>query len=109
MLPGDALRPDDRLRSGDGRFEFVYQGDGNLVLYQHGAAIWASGTHGTPPGLLVMQHDGNLVMYDAHDVPIWSSEGSFGNPGAWLIVQDDGNVVIYAETGQPLWDTGTAR
>jgi hypothetical protein len=109
MLPGDVLRPGEGVRSNDGRFEFVYQGDGNLVLYQQGIAIWASGTNGWNPGLVIMQHDGNFVMYDANSTPIWSSSGSLGYEGAWLIVQDDGNVVIYSGEGIPLWDTGTAR
>ena len=109
MLPGDVMRPGDAVRSNDGRFEFVYQGDGNLVLYQHGTPLWASGTHGRAPGAVVMQHDGNFVMYDTNDVPVWSCGGSYGYAGAWLIVQDDGNVVIYSEVGVPLWNTGTAR
>jgi pimeloyl-ACP methyl ester carboxylesterase len=109
MLPGDMLRPGEWVESNDGRFEFVYQGDGNLVLYQQGTAIWASGTNGRAPGFVIMQHDGNFVMYDSNSVPIWSSTGSYGYPGAWLTVQDDGNVVIYSEEGVPLWNTGTAR
>jgi len=109
MLAGHVLYPNDFLRSSDGRFDFSYQGDGNLVLYQQGSALWASNTHGTAPGVVVMQHDGNFVMYDAHDVAIWWSGSSNGHPGAWLIVQDDGNVVIYSESGQALWATGTAR
>jgi pimeloyl-ACP methyl ester carboxylesterase len=108
MLAGHVLYPNDFLRSADGRFDFVYQGDGNLVLYQQGSALWASNTHGTP-GVVVMQHDGNFVMYDASDVAIWWSGSSHGHPGAWLIVQDDGNVVIYSESGHALWATGTAR
>jgi pimeloyl-ACP methyl ester carboxylesterase len=109
MLPGDVLRPGEWILSNDGRFEFVYQGDGNLVLYQQGTAIWHTGTNGRAPGMVIMQHDGNFVMYDENNVPIWSSIGSYGHSGAWLVVQDDGNVVIYSDEGTPLWDTGTAR
>lgn len=109
MLPGDVLRPGEWIQSNDGRFEFVYQGDGNLVLYQQGSPIWHTGTHGRAAGQVVMQHDGNFVMYDVNNVPIWSSDGSYGHAGAWLIVQDDGNVVIYSNEGIALWDTGTVR
>lgn len=109
LLPGDILRPGDWLTSYNGRYEFVYQGDGNLVLYDQGAALWASGTHGRSAGVVVMQHDGNFVIYDAADMPIWTSQGTYGHEGAWLIVQDDGNVVIYSTSGDPLWATNTAR
>ena len=34
------------LQSGDGRFKMVVQGDGNLVVYQNNRPIWASNTSG---------------------------------------------------------------
>ena len=109
LRPGDAMRPGDSVWSHEGRFELVYQGDGNLVLYRQGDALWSSGTDGSQAGLVVMQHDGNLVIYDANDHPVWSNDGSFGYAGAWLIVQDDGNVVVYSDGGEPLWATGTSQ
>lgn len=33
------------LRSHDGRFSLEMQGDGNLVIYENGVPIWASGTN----------------------------------------------------------------
>lgn len=109
LMPGDKLRPGEWLTSGDTRFDLVYQGDGNLVLYRNGVPLWATGTHGRSTGMVVMQHDGNFVMYDANNVPIWTSVGSLGHEGAWLIVQNDGNVVIYSRNGQPLWATNTVQ
>jgi hypothetical protein len=50
--------------------------------------------------LLVMQDDGNLVLYGA-DGPMWAS-GTFGAGGDALIVQDDHNVVVYAGDN-PVW------
>jgi hypothetical protein len=41
----------------------------------------------------MMQHDGNLVLYDYAGQPKWDS-GTSGQSGSYLIVQDDGNVVI---------------
>jgi hypothetical protein len=41
------------------------QGDGNLVLYDYaGHPRWASGTDGHHGARLVLQCDGNLVIYD---------------------------------------------
>ncbi|GGN60141.1 hypothetical protein GCM10010112_16070 [Actinoplanes lobatus] len=54
------------------------QGDGNLVVYAGSPTggpvrpLWASGTNGRGPGELVMQNDGNLVLYAAGG-PTWSS------------------------------------
>lgn len=86
---------------------------------------------------LLMQTDGNLVLYGASGRALWASNtfghggayalmqgdgnlvvhnpnatpiwgsNSYGNPSASLVVQDDGNLVIYASNGRPVWSTGT--
>lgn len=52
-----------------------------------------------------MQGDGNLVIYDKADNPIWAS-GTPRHYDAHLIVQNDGNVVI-CNGRKPIWATGT--
>lgn len=107
LVPDEALFAGDEATSSDGRFHFVYQGDGNLVLYRWDwVALWASNTGGTSAGRAHMQSDGNFVIYDAGGTPVWNS-GTAGNSGAYLIVQSDGNVVIYSSGGSALWSTGT--
>jgi cell wall-associated NlpC family hydrolase len=39
------------------------QGDGNLVVYRRGKAIWSSRTNHHAGAILDMQDDGNLVIY----------------------------------------------
>ena len=57
----------------------------------------------TAPGYrLIMQTDGNLVMYADGGRVRWHS-WSFGNPGARAVMQTDGNLVVYATSGYPLW------
>ncbi|MFE4630893.1 hypothetical protein [Streptomyces mirabilis] len=109
--------------------------DGNLVVYRAGStapggALWSSGSYARSQTIasgqnmkagwwtqsrytrLVMQNDGNLVMYRKRDgAAIWSSRTS-GHPGAYAIMQTDGNLVIYTSTGGPgkggtLWSTRT--
>ena len=43
---------------------------------------------------LIMQEDGNLVIYDRIGRPVWET-GTGGNHGATAIFQTDGNLVIY--------------
>ena len=106
LSPGDLLAPGMARYSNDGRFEFIYQTDGNLVLYQGGVgAIWNIGIQ-TSPGWAPMQYDGNFVTYNSAGQPYWNS-ATWNSPGAWLIVQNDGNVVIYNANNVPIWDTGT--
>ena len=133
----------------------LFQGDGNLVVYNAGRPLWNSGTAGLPAAQLVfsaqtpqleivsnqsvlwvnqprfaagnlslaqgaslnlgyanllMQGDGNLVLYRSDGVPLWST-GTYGqNCGAnqcFALFQGDGNLVVY-NAGRPLWNSGTA-
>ncbi|RHW25430.1 CHAP domain-containing protein [Nocardioides immobilis] len=70
---GRALWSTDRLTSAWRSQEFViFQGDGNLVTYGGGRAIWASGTAGRGGDHFEVQGDGNLVVY-AGSRPLWAS------------------------------------
>lgn len=76
--PGTVLGAGSAIASCDGRFSLVMQGDGNLVLY-----VNSSGT------------------------PLWWS-GTEGHPGAFAVMQGDGNFVVYSAQGQALWWSGTS-
>jgi tyrosinase len=106
MQPGEVLNPGQAITSPNGRYTFVYQTDGNLVLYGPAGALWATNTDGKPVGAAIMQGDGNLVIYGPGNLYVWDS-ATDNNPGSHLIVQDDGNVVIYRPDTTPVWDTGT--
>jgi hypothetical protein len=79
------------------------QTDHNLVLYddQHGTALWQTNTataSPTDPGAnhLLMQGDGNLVLYGDPFNPnptVYFSSKTSGN--ARLQVQNDGRIVVY--------------
>ncbi len=69
--------------------------------------------------VLILQDDGNLVVYQVvgnpppfqqgsvfTGQPIWAT-GTDGNPGDNFAVQNDGNLVIYAQNGNVLWSPNT--
>lgn len=74
-------------------------------LLPAGSRIVPGGMITSPNGLarLVMQYDGNLVLYDGNWYPIWYS-GTHGRPGAWATIQSDGNLVVYDPNGYPLYN-----
>jgi len=87
-------------------FILIMQTDGNLVLYNNGRALWATGTDGNPGAWAVMQSDGNFVVYSSQNRALWAT-GTDGNPGAWAVMQSDGNFVVYSSQNRALWATGT--
>lgn len=90
-------------------YALLFTLDGNLELVAPtGARLWESGTRGRGAGILSMQRDGDLVIYDgARRRALWST-GTKGHPGSYLVVQNDGNVVIYSSSATAIWATGTA-
>lgn len=105
LLPGESLAAGQYLRSTDGRFTLVMQGDGNLVLYKLGnIALWHTFTNGTPANVAIMQSDGNFVVYGGNTA-YWHTF-THGQPGAALYLQNDGNLVIY-RNGVAIWNSGT--
>jgi hypothetical protein len=102
----EVLETNKSLLSSDGKYILVLQGDGNLVLYSPTRAIWASWTVGTGASKLVMQSDGNLVLYRSDWTPVWDSH-SGGKGSSRLIIQPDGNLVVYAQPWNATWYTAT--
>jgi hypothetical protein len=106
LTANQRLTANQSTLSCDGRFKLILQGDGNLVLYQSGTPLWASNTVGKASADAIMQGDGNFVIYDSSGKPLWASDTA-GNNGAYLTVQNDGNTVIFSASGATLWSTGT--
>jgi hypothetical protein len=57
---------------------------------------------------LVMQDDGNLVLYPIGITQADWSSGTSGRSVAWAAMQNDGNFVVYESSGTPLWSSGTS-
>ncbi|MFN4786715.1 MAG: hypothetical protein ACK5LW_05370 [Pseudanabaena sp.] len=85
-------------------YKFIFQNDGNLVLYSQNRSIWATGTN-NKADLFVVQADGNVVLYGGGRA-VWATNTG-GNPGAFLAIQSDGNLVVYSRNGNALWSTET--
>lgn len=106
---GERLNTNESLSSLDGRYRFILQGDGNLVLRNAaGAALWASATNGKGGVRLNMQGDGNLVLYTSAGSAVWSTKTN-GTAATRAVLQDDGNFVLYTTTSNAVWATHTVQ
>jgi len=113
LNPGDALLPGQHLLSQNRIYTLTLHKNGNIVLRKAVSLkskkkhiLWTSGTYGKVTRL-IMQQDGNLVLYYNHNAKWYT--GTNGHPGAYLVLQNDGNAVIYSKDNKPLWSTNTAQ
>jgi hypothetical protein len=77
LLPGQQLNVNDKLISNNGRVTLVMQADGNVVLYR-----------------------------TDDSAALWASN-TWGKPVTHAIMQQDGNFVAYDSSGHPYWSSGT--
>lgn len=83
----------------------IMQTDGNLVIYDEFNRARWASNTVNRGWSATLQGDGNFVVYTASGRPVWASNTA-GHPGSRLVVQDDGNVVVY-DGSQAVWASGT--
>ncbi|KAK5994170.1 Mannose-specific lectin [Cladobotryum mycophilum] len=120
LLTGQCLRPGQQIRSRNGAYDLAFQQDANLVLYKFAKpdpvapsefeTIWSSDTGSwvNRGDRAALQKDGNFVVYESGDYPLWSSQTYTTERREvfyTLIMQDDGEAVIYKEENERIWGT----
>ena len=102
LVRGQGLQPGQFLRSQNGAYTLIMQGDGNLVLYTaSGQPLWHTNTWGRPGAYAIFQGDGNFVVYQG-STPLFHTS-THGTAASIFVVQNDSNIVIYGPTGQVFW------
>lgn len=107
LSPGQTLAAGQSLTSAGGGYRLVMQTDGNLVLYGPAGARWSTGTARSGADRAVMQRDGNLVVYRG-STAVWAAGTSGAAAAGSLSVQEDGNLVVYAGNGA-VWSSMGGR
>jgi hypothetical protein len=107
LLPTEGLITSGTLVSGDGRFTVILQADGNLVLYAPGTRPLWATSSADPTVW-------DAVMQPDGNLVVYNRSGlqlfatdTGGHPGAWAVIQNDGNFVIYDASNRALWATDT--
>ncbi|WP_330327794.1 mannose-binding protein [Streptomyces pseudovenezuelae] len=85
------------------RIKMVMQADGNLVVYNEKGKATWASMTFGENHTARFQTDGNLVIHNGDDRPIWGAD-VWGHPGAKLILRTDGKVVIMDGTTMT-WST----
>ncbi|MDQ0950019.1 serine/threonine protein kinase [Streptomyces phaeochromogenes] len=87
--------------------KLVMQRDGNLVITDKKDRPLWAAMTSGTGNTARFQDDGNLVVHNSAGKPVWASQ-TFGHPGAVLVLQADGNVVIKSGDAV-LWAARTVR
>ena len=87
----------------------IMQNDGNLVVYDETGRARWASNTVGRGTIANFQSDANFVVYDFNNNPVWASN-TCCHSDAYLAIQFDGNVVIYGgPNGLALWSTRTAQ
>ncbi|CAL9442008.1 mannose-binding protein [Streptomyces sp. enrichment culture] len=85
------------------RIRMVMQPDGNLVVYNEKGKATWASMTFGDNHRAIFQSDGNLVIHNGEDRPIWASK-TWGDEGAEMTLRADGKVVI-SRHGDVVWST----
>ena len=80
LQPGQELQANQQLNANNGRAFLIMQGDGNFVLYE---------------------------VHKGQNIPVWAS-GTNGSGAVKAIMRNDGCLVVCKANGQEVWSSGTA-
>lgn len=106
LITGQTMHANTYLASANALYALMMQSDGNLVLYHGSSALWASNTGGHAGASLTVQGDGNIVIYSSSGSALWSTH-TMGQATNVFVVQSDGNVVAYDTSNKAVWASGT--
>ncbi|MFD4050562.1 ricin-type beta-trefoil lectin domain protein [Streptomyces sp. NPDC058611] len=101
----------------DGLTSWITSAKARPVILKAGQTLHSGEMLVSENAKLIMQADGNLVIYhvtggEGRGAALWTS-GTGGNPGAWAKMQADGNFVVYKKDGKEgdgstaLWASNT--
>ncbi|EFJ28023.1 hypothetical protein SELMODRAFT_15875, partial [Selaginella moellendorffii] len=122
LISGTRINPFSRLGPGDqihlgghtqiGVIVLFMDYTCNLIIYIYttSKSLWTSETHGFGFDCYVlMQEDGNLVIYGSHGTSfcksLWTSETHGLGFDCWVLMQEDGNLVVYGSLGTSFWSS----
>lgn len=111
IVTGEKMVMGDQLVSANGKFKFVFQKDGNCVVYNvdSGAALWSTGTaKQTSADRLVLQNDHNLVLYTSANKALWNSKTSDRYVDESRLVMQDTGLLELIHDGDVVWQSTPA-
>jgi surface antigen len=105
LASGTILYQNQYLGSTNVQHALVFQGDSDVVIYNNSDIWHVPNSKNSGADRLIMQTDGNLVLYRPNNTVVWHSVTG-GHPGAYANLQSDRNLVVRDAT-TAFWASGT--
>ncbi|NNF33657.1 MAG: hypothetical protein HKN68_06095 [Saprospiraceae bacterium] len=108
IKPGQELQVDVPYKTANGDYYLMFQADGNVVVKttEEESFRWGSMQAGAGmeriPSRVVMQNDGNFVLYAPDESFIWGTMSTV--PGSTLAITYEGNLQVVAPNGSVVWE-----
>jgi cell wall-associated NlpC family hydrolase len=102
LWPGMALHGGQALYSANREYALVMQHDGNLVMYHLTKGVMWYTATFQAGSWVTQQGDGNFVLYNALNRPVWATMTHL-HPNSRIVLQNDGNLVVYNQAGAYVW------
>lgn len=97
---GETLVKGQGIFSKNGKWLLVLQLDGNLLLYNNQVPIWSSSTE--TGSRFVMEENGNVILYDDQGKVLFSTST---NNGQHFELLNTGFMVVYDFNGKSIWSS----
>lgn len=98
------LLPSQSIQSRNKMYSLVMQTDGNLVLYKSGSPVWASVTFNNPNAFMHVTDRITIYSGDGQKRVLWQSN-STGKNDTYLVVTDDGRIILRYDSPSTGWIT----
>jgi lambda family phage minor tail protein L len=105
LTAGQQRTAGQQLVASNGWYRLIMQYDGNLVVYSKTGAVIWATNVLGSGHRLNMQTDGNLVVYNSANAAVWAT--NILGSGHRLNMQTDGNLVVYNSGNAAVWATNT--
>ena len=109
LMPGQRLVINDQLCSPGGQVSLIMQADGNLVLYRTHYRRALWATQTSRPVNQAVMRRDGELVACSPDDVPRWASGTAGHSNSQLVVREDGNLVIYDQALCPLWASNTVQ
>jgi|GEM_PF-4822355 len=106
LLANESLKFEDFIASNNGMYRLIMQGDGNLVMYDIFNKALWASGTMGKGGNVVTMQGDGNLVIYAGSKAVWAS-GTMNKGGVKLAMQDDRNLVIYTQDGKSVWASNT--